>query len=72
MPVTSPEVLLREAARRASQRLTEHIERFAAAYVKQTKIKPDEACMCYKMQDDGSMRVWFEQRTVEASNEFTS
>lgn len=61
---TPPEVLIHEAARRAQQRLTEHIERFAAAYIKLTDIPPNEAVMCTQMVpgEDGHsiiQRIWF-------------
>lgn len=67
---TPPEVLVAEAAVRAQQRLTEHIERFAAGYIKLTDIPANEAVLCSQMKD-GVMRLWFERKTVDASNNFS-
>lgn len=55
----APEVIIGEAVQRAQQRLTEYIERFAAAYIKLTDIPPDEAVLCTQMMGDGVMRMWF-------------
>lgn len=62
-PIVTPERLLIEAAKRAQQRMTEHIERFAAAYIKLTDIPPDQAVMCHEIKD-GVSRIWFERKEV--------
>jgi hypothetical protein len=64
MPIATPETLLREAAKRAQQRVTEHLERFAAAYIKTTKLKPEEAVMCYRFDPDGTQRIWFQKKDL--------
>lgn len=69
--IVPPEKMVAEATRFAQQRLTDHIERFAAAYIKLTDIPANEAVMCSELRSDGQMRIWFERRTLDASNEFT-
>lgn len=66
-----PEKLIHEAAKRAQQRLTEHIERFAAAYIKLTDIPADEAVMMSRMRDDGTQMIWFERKTNADSEAHT-
>ncbi len=61
MATTSPETLLLQAAKRSQQRIGEHIERFAAAYIKLTGIPANEAVMHYKVVD-GDVRIWFEKK----------
>lgn len=60
-----PEKMVLEAAKRAQQRLTEHIERFAAGYIKLTNIPANEAVMMHKILDDGTQMIWFESRNNE-------
>lgn len=64
-PTVAPEVMLQQAAQRAQQRLCEHIERFAAAYIKLTKIKPEEAVLCHRFDPDGTQRIWFEKKAYK-------
>ncbi len=65
--MTDPAVLLQQAAKRAQQRVTEHIERFASAYVKLTGIPADQAVMHYKLESDGHVRIWFEKKEEAAA-----
>ena len=49
----------------ANEWLRERIEQFAAAYLKQTDIPPDEAVMVFTHTGMG-MKIWFERKTPEA------
>jgi hypothetical protein len=69
-PIATPERLILDAAKRAQQRLTEHIERFAAAYINLTDIPADQAVLCHKIETDANggatSKIWFERKQADA------
>jgi len=45
-----------------SRILQNHVEEFAAAFVKRTKLAPERIRMCVQPSLDGLMTIWFEER----------